>query len=324
MAASAGPFTGGERLKHNSCMADPATVPEPAPEASIFEQPLNERMRTFLRLDFLYSQAVYHNEKASPWGSRAAVGSLLDMLAILTRGDIRSDVVKELERHLALLNEFQNRQGIYATRLRALLANLARLRSELGAVGGSWLQPLKDSEFLASIKHRSTIPGGTCEFYLPDYFFWLNQPAETRTAAFARWLALLRPLCDAIAELLWLTRQAGRTRHEVAKGGVFMIGFDRDAPAQLLRIALPAQDGLFPEISGGGQHRCNVRFLKWNGLNGRPAQIEEDVPFTLTICCPVLSCASAAPVKAHSSSNSPSVNKNLLLSIFAFPDHANS
>ena len=82
----------------------------------------------------------------------------------------------------------------------------------------------------------------------------------------------------------WLTRQAGRSRHELAKGGVFMIGFDRDAPAQLLRIALPAQDGLFPEISGGGQHRCNVRFLKWNGLNGRPAQFEEDVPFTLTIC----------------------------------------
>ena len=41
----------------------------------MFEQPLNERMRTFLRLDFLYSQALYHNEKASPWGSRAAVGA---------------------------------------------------------------------------------------------------------------------------------------------------------------------------------------------------------------------------------------------------------
>ena len=78
-------FTCAASLKHNSWMPEPATMPEAAPEPSIFEQPLNERMRTFLRLDFLYSQAVYHNEKASPWGSRAAVGSLLDMLAILTR-----------------------------------------------------------------------------------------------------------------------------------------------------------------------------------------------------------------------------------------------
>jgi len=61
----------------------------------VFEQPLNERMRTFLRLDYLYNQALYHNEKASQWGSRAAVASLLDILAISTRGDVRSDVLKE-------------------------------------------------------------------------------------------------------------------------------------------------------------------------------------------------------------------------------------
>ena len=276
-------FTGSEPLKHNSWMPDPATVPEAAPEPSIFEQPLNERMRTFLRLDFLYSQAVYHNEKASPWGSRAAVGSLLDMLAILTRGDMRSDVVKELERHLALLNEFQNRQGIDTTRLRALLGNLTRLRTELGAIGGSWLQPLRDSEFLASIKHRSAIPGGTCEFDLPDYFFWLNQPAEARTEAFARWLTLLRPLCDAIAELLWLTRQNGRARQEVAAAGVFNVTFDRDAPFQLLRICLPASSPLYPEISGS-HYRCSMRFLQWNGIEQRATQTEADVAFQL-VCC---------------------------------------
>src|SRR5581483_6142420 len=78
----------------------------------IFEQPLNERMRTFLRLDFLYNQALYHNEIASPWGSRAAMSSLLDILAITARGDVRSDVLKELERHLATLSEFQSKPGV--------------------------------------------------------------------------------------------------------------------------------------------------------------------------------------------------------------------
>jgi cell division protein ZapD len=264
-------------------MAEPATTPELAPEPSIFEQPLNERMRTFLRLDFLYSQALYHNEKASPWGSRAAVDSLLNILAILTRGDIRSDVLKEIERHLVLLNEFQHRQGIDTARLRALLANLVRLRSGLAAVGAAWLQPLRDSEFLAAIKHRSAIPGGTCEFDLPDYFFWLNQPPEQRTEAFSRWLIQLRPLCDAITELLWLTRQNGRAREELAAGGVFNVAFDRDTPYQLLRICLPAAMPLYPEISGS-HYRCNLRFLQWHGLDQRPTQTEADVPFTL-VCC---------------------------------------
>lgn len=259
-------------------------VDEPVTGTIMFEQPLNERMRTFMRLDFLYNQALYQSEIATAASARAAMSSLLDILSITTRSDMRSDALKELERHLAHLNEFQSKPGVDSARLKTVIANLARLRGDLMEAGSAFLQPIRDSEFLNSIKLRSAIPGGTCEFDLPEYFCWLSQPAEARTRAFGQWLGLLQPLCDAIAELLWLTRQAGRSRQEIAKGGVFMIGFDRDAPAQLLRIALPAETGLFPEISGGGQHRCNVRFLKWNGLNARPAPIEEDVPFTLTIC----------------------------------------
>src|SRR4029077_4165312 len=73
----------------------------------VFEQPLSERMRTFLRIDFLYNQALHHNESASPWGSRAAMASLIDILAITTRGDVRSDVLKALESELSMLGEYQ-------------------------------------------------------------------------------------------------------------------------------------------------------------------------------------------------------------------------
>jgi cell division protein ZapD len=272
----------------NSAMNQPQAVaerPDAATGASplIFEQPLNERMRTFLRLDYLYNQALYHNEKASQWGSRAAVSSLIDILAITTRGDVRAEVLKEIERHLAQLEGFGNKAGVDAARLRALVNNLTRLRSALSAAGNTYLQPLRDSEFLAAIKHRSAIPGGTCEFDLPDYFFWLNQDAASRTQAFNEWLALLRPLCDAVAEVLWLTRQNGRARREVAPGGTFAINFDRDTPLQLLRICLPHDSGLYPEISGS-HHRCSVRFLRWNGLAARPSQAEEEVAFQLVTC----------------------------------------
>lgn len=267
---------------------EPAVAERPAAAAAtaaplIFEQPLNERMRTFLRLDYLYNQALYHNEKASQWGSRAAVGSLIDILAITTRSDVRSEVLKEIERHVTQLAEFEHKAGVDGGRLRALINNLARLRSALSAAGAAYLQPLRDSEFLAAIKHRSAIPGGTCEFDLPDYFFWLNQDAASRTQAFNEWLALLRPLCDAVAEVLWLTRQNGRSRKETAIGGTFMINFDRDTPLQLLRICLPAESGIFPEISGS-HHRCSVRFLRWNGLATRPSQAEGDIPFQLITC----------------------------------------
>ena len=249
----------------------------------VYEQPLNERMRTFLRLEFLYGQASYHGEGLNAWSTRAAVASLLEILAITARGDSRSDVLKELERHINVLREFQSKSGVDPARLNSLISNLSRLRDDLNATGGNIMAPLRDSEFLSAIKHRSAIPGGTCDFDLPDYSHWLNRPAEVRTAEFAHWLGLIRPLCDSIVELLWLTRQNAKRKSEVAAGGIYQLQFDRENPCQLVRITLPADTDLFPEISGN-QHRCTVRFLNWTDATRRPVHVEVDVPFMLTCC----------------------------------------
>src|SRR5690349_24755723 len=100
------------------------------PSGPVYEQPLNERMRTFLRLDFLYSQALYHEEREDAWATRAAVGSLLEILAITARGDARSEVLKELERQMSIMSDFQSRPGVDRGRLSAVLTNLERLRAE--------------------------------------------------------------------------------------------------------------------------------------------------------------------------------------------------
>jgi cell division protein ZapD len=265
------------------------SYPESLPDAEaelvpvVYEQPLNERMRTFLRLEFLYTQATYHSELPNPWSTRAAVASLLEVLAITARGDSRSDVLKELERHVNVLKEFQSKSGVDPARLKLLMSNLLKLREDLSAAGGNFMAPLRDSEFLSAIKHRSAIPGGTCDFDLPDYSYWLNRPAEVRAAEFGVWLSLIRPLCDGIVELLWLTRQNTKRKAETAVGGIFQLQFDRDNPCQLVRVTLPADTDLFPEISGS-QHRCTIRFLNWTDAASRPTHVERDVPFLLTCC----------------------------------------
>ena len=249
----------------------------------VYEHPLNERMRTFLRLDFLYPQTLFHEEHEDSWSTRAAMNSLLEILAITARGDIRSEVLKELERQMSVMHDYQSRPGVDGTRLRAVLANLTRLRTELNSAGALFMQRLRDSEFLNSIKHRSSIPGGTCEFDLPDYRHWLDQPFEARSAAFSDWMSTIRPLCDAVTELLWLTRESARPKPEVATGGTFQVVFERDNPSQLLRLTLPPGTPLFPEISGS-HHRCSIRFLSWTDINARPVQTTEDVNFLLTAC----------------------------------------
>jgi cell division protein ZapD len=265
--------------------ANEAVMPavDAATRVVVYEQPLNERMRNFLRLDFLYQQAVHHHTKADPWSTRSAVSALLEILSMTQRGDVRGEVLKELERQMAQLAAFNTRPGVDTSRLRVLLTKLHRMREELSSVGALFMQKLRDSEFLNSIKHRSTIPGGTCEFDLPDYTHWLNLPDEVRGADFAHWLAVIRPLGDAVSELLWMTREQGKSRPELAPAGVFHLQLDREVPAQLIRIALPVGTDIYPEISGS-HYRCSVRFLVWQDAGNRPTQTTEDVRFTLTTC----------------------------------------
>jgi cell division protein ZapD len=275
-----------EAVEQNTGMnANEAVVPsmEAATRRVFYEQPLNERMRSFLRLDFLYQQAVHHHTKADPWSTRAAVAALLEILAITQRGDVRGEVLKELERQMTQLATFNSRPGVDAARLRVLLTKLHRMREDLASVGALFMQKLRDSEFLNAIRHRSTIPGGTCEFDLPNYTHWLNLPDEIRGADFAHWLAVIRPLGDAVGELLWMTREQARSRPELAPSGVFHLTLDRDVPVQMIRISLPAGTEIFPEISGS-HHRCSIRFLYWQDAGNRPLQATEDVHFTLSTC----------------------------------------
>ena len=247
------------------------------------EQPLTERMRTFLRLEFLYQQMLYNNEQEADWATRATIATLLEVLAILSRGDVRSDVHKELDHQLGVLERFQSQPGVDSGRLDTLIHNLSVSKEELSRIGTSFLQPLKDSDFLNAIKHRSAIPGGTCEFDLPVYSHWLRQPFARRVEDLEKWIAAIRPVCDAVTELLWLIRESAQPQEKRAINGMYQHSMQKDAQCRLLRVTLPENSSLYPEISGS-QHRFTVRFLHWEGIGARPVQTSDDVSFVLACC----------------------------------------
>jgi cell division protein ZapD len=254
-----------------------------APAVTHYEQPLSERMRTFLRLEFLYQQMLYNNEDEADWATRATVATLLEIMAILSRGDVRSEVHKELDHQITALQRYQSQPGVDGGRLDTLIHNLTASRADLGRIGTSFLQPLKDSDFLNAIKHRSAIPGGTCEFDLPEYNHWLRQPFARRQKDLETWLTPIRPICDAVSELLWLMRESAQPKDKVAINGMYQHSMQKDANCRLLRVSLGGNVSLFPEISGS-QHRFTVRFLEWSTIGSRAVQTGHDVPFQLSIC----------------------------------------
>ena len=258
--------------------------PAPAQQGPIkFEQPLTERMRTFLRIEFLYGQTLFHMDDPTDYSARGAVAGLLEILTILGRGDVRADVMKELERHGAVLDRYRSQPGVDPARLTGLINGIDALRSRLAEAGPHLMNPLKESDFLNAIRHRSGIPGGTCMFDLPDYGYWLHLPPLERRRQLEEWTGLLTPLCEAVAQVLWLTREATEATECVASGGLYQHNFVRNEQTNLVRVLVPSTAGLFPEISAG-QHRFTVRFVRWRGVAARPVQVNQDVRFQLALC----------------------------------------
>ena len=259
-------------------------LPEPIPKEGLltFEQPLSERIRTFLRIELLYRQALFHTNSETDLGSREAVNSLLGILSILAHGDVRAEALKELDRLDLLLGRFRQTPGVDTDRLGEIIDGIAKLASELSAYGPHLVGPLKESEFLNAIKHRAWIPGGTCGFDLPDYGYWLNLPYSERAEQLTEWTDFLRPLCDAVNNVLGLLRDTSDPVECVANDGLYNHKLDRKIQHNLVRVMVPTVAGIFPEFSAGN-HQFTIRFVEWQGVNCRPQQVSGKLKFQLAL-----------------------------------------
>jgi cell division protein ZapD len=142
-------------------------------------------------------------------------------------------------------------------------------------------QQLRENEWLMSIKQRTSIPGGVCEFDLPSYHFWLHQSAEQRRRDLEHWLSPFLFIRDGIAIVLRLLRESGKVSTQTATQGVYqqmMAG----RIAQMLRIRLKRDYLCVPEVSAN-KYALNIRFTSQEG-GQRPTVVESNVDFELTFC----------------------------------------
>lgn len=247
-----------------------------------FEHPLNERVRTFLRLEYLFEKVAHFLPQGDPWLSRVMVDGFLDILAVTARADIKTELLKELDRNISVLNRVRREPRVDQETLGKTLDDLRQATSDLHQLSGPIGQSVRQDEFLKGIAKRSSIPGGTCSFDLPQYHYWLMQPVELRQQRLRDWMQDLQPTNDAIGLVLSLARTSAAPREVIAAGGFYQEALNIQAPAQLVRVTLNDNDHLFPEISGH-KTRFSIRFMDV-GETGQPAPWHKDITFALTCC----------------------------------------
>lgn len=247
-----------------------------------FEQPLNERIRTFLRLETLFAQHAHHAEDDSEWGLRASLHRLLDIYSLVSRSDFKGEVVKELSDQYKQLKQLSDAAGVDQSRLQQTLQEIDSVINALNALSSQLAQQqLRDNEFLVSILNRAAIPGGTCGFDLPLLHHWLAMPEQRARRDLEAWFADLVPFERAITLYLQLLRSSTVAKDCTAQQGVYV--YTPERAFSLVRV-LVARDGIvYPEISAG-RHRFSIRFMECSDVNQRPQSSEADIPFRLQCC----------------------------------------
>jgi cell division protein ZapD len=246
-----------------------------------YEYPLNERIRTLLRLEDLYDRVRFFLDRDSPHDSHACLTGMFEIIEVASRADLKSDLLQELDRQRTFLDALRSNPAISEAKLDSVLRELDAAFANLHATSGKTGQQLRENEWLMAIKQRAGIPGGTSEFDLPSYHAWLHHPAERRRADLESWLKPMLPIHAALSIVLRVLRESGRSASFIAFQGVYQ-QTPAEKPAQMLRLSLADELPCVPEISAN-KYALNVRFLLPEGVQ-RTRVFDQDVPFELAFC----------------------------------------
>ena len=248
-----------------------------------YEQPLNERVRTLLRLELLFQQSDHFLSGETCWDSRGALSALIDILEMLNRADLKTEYIKEMERQSCSLARLKKLPGVDEPQLDNILNQLESYSDQLLGISGVLGQELRQNELINNIKQRSAIAGGTCDFDLPMLHHWLERSMENRQYDLKTWQQFLRPVRHANDLLIKLIRESSSPRQETAHNGFFQQALDsNNNQYQMIRIGVDSADNAFPEVSGG-RHRFSVRFMEAS-ITSRPHQVNREINFQLMLC----------------------------------------
>ena len=248
----------------------------------LYEYPFQESVRTMLRLEQLFDRLGQLMVRDTALDHHFALVTLFEIMDVASRADLKSDLLKELERHKQQLLALRGNAQVAQETLDDVVRRIEQSFDALNQLPGKAGQALTSNEWLMSVRSRISIPGGTCEFDLPAYYAWQHRDAAARRADLTQWVSTMMPLAQALQALLQLLRESGVRQKVVATGGQFQQSLAAGKIYQLLRLRLDPALQLIPEISG---HRLmvSVRMMRAEA-DGRLRPSHDDASFELALC----------------------------------------
>ena len=211
-----------------------------------------------------------------------ALATLFEIMDVTSRTDFKADLLRELDRQNKVFESYRGIPSISEAALDLAVDRIVGAHRRLAATPGRPEQTLAGNEWLMAVRSRIHIPGGTCEFDLPGYFAWQQEPAPKRRHDLLRWVGVLDPLAEALEVNLGLLRESGVQQMAGFRNSLFQLNLNGSRALQLVRLEVDPASQLIPEISGN-RVLLAIRLSRADA-EGRLRPMNDSVQLPLTLC----------------------------------------
>lgn len=245
----------------------------------VYEHPLNERVRTLLRLEFLLAQLEQHKDVKSTANILPFFKTIFECIEVLERNDVRPILTTQLDVLEKSLVRWSAHPEVLDSSLQDKLQEAVCLQTKVANMNKA-CQQLKEDKFLASLRARISVAGGAVDYDLPQFHYWRLKKENERQADVEEWYNILEPIHKALNFALLFLRESSSFVLLKAENG-----FYQDSCAEqvsLLRIRYDLSKGIFPTVSGS-KHRYSISFMAPDKASVKTS-VNDNIEFELSSC----------------------------------------
>lgn len=243
--------------------------------AAIYEEPVDERIRKFLKLENYFLKLHHHKELDSTHDSYATLYNLILIYNIMSRVEVKSELIREIELHKHRYADYIRIEGSDKTKLNSIMEKQEFILNNLYNLKSNYLNILdKDEFFQFFVKHHESIN--------TEMNYWLTRDHTMRLNQINLWLEIIKPIENSIHFCLNILRRSSETSEVCANSGFHLVKLNTENKIRLLRITMQSDNYYFPRISLGPQ-RATISFMFLNEDN-KYVQIKDNITFVLDLC----------------------------------------
>ena len=246
-------------------------------QVSLYEEPVQEKIRKFIKIEFLLNKIYYFKSKDNKSENYIALLALCELYEILSRSDIKSELIREIETQNSYFQTIKEIPQADSSKLNSVLEKQNLLLKLIYNIESNYLDYLEhDILFKTILKNCFT------QLQPASIDFWLSRDILIRETQIDLWLEPLIFIKRSIDFILEVIRKSGRFEDRMAEKGFFIEKLDIKKNILLIRVTLTSDLYYYPQISVGKQ-RLTIMFMTKDDKNNL-VPYQEDLNFILTTC----------------------------------------